>query len=324
MSNNSDRRQFLKYSLAAAAGATAAVSFEEQNLLAKQAEKEVTGVSKKVFSWGSLKDLKGKVPTGKIGNLEISKIILGGNLIGGWAHARDLIYVSKLVQAYHTDDKVWETYALAEECGINTHLTNPKLIRVITEYWKRGLGKIQFISDCGGGEIMTGIKRSIDSGACACYVHGAIADGLARNEKWDTFSAALDLIRQNGLPAGIGAHRLHTIQGCADRGIIPDYWMKTLHPTDYWSARHPEEHGNIFCRKPAETIAFMEQRKEPWIAFKTMAAGAVHPKRAFPYAFEGGADFLCLGMYDFQIVEDVNLARDILSGNIKRIRPWCG
>jgi hypothetical protein len=30
-------------------------------------------------------------------------MVLGGNLIGGWAHARDLIYVDKLVKAYHTD-----------------------------------------------------------------------------------------------------------------------------------------------------------------------------------------------------------------------------
>jgi hypothetical protein len=55
-----------------------------------------------------------------------------------------------------------------------------------------------------------------------------------------------------------------------------------------------------------------------------MAAGALLPKQAFPYAFESGADFLCVGMYDFQIVEDVNLACDILSGDLKRSRPWCG
>jgi hypothetical protein len=29
-------------------------------------------------------------------------------------------------------------------------------------------------------------------------------------------------------------------------------------------------------------------------------------------------------MYDFQMVEDVNIANEILSGNLNRTRPWRG
>ena len=54
-----------------------------------------------------------------------------------------------------------------------------------------------------------------------------------------------------------------------------------------------------------------------------MAAGAIHPKEAFRYAFENGADFVCAGMYDFQLVEDVNIALDALgSGLPQRQRAW--
>ena len=66
----------------------------------------------------SLKDLEGELPKGKIGNHEISRLVMGGNLIGGWAHARDLIYVSSLFKAYNTDKKVFETLILAEKAGI--------------------------------------------------------------------------------------------------------------------------------------------------------------------------------------------------------------
>ena len=38
-------------------------------------------------------------------------------------------------------------------------------------------------------------------------------------------------------------------------------------------------------------------------------AGAICPKDAFRYAYEDGADFVCAGMYDFQMVEDVNVHR---------------
>ena len=56
---------------------------------------------------------------------------------------------------------------------------------------------------------------------------------------------------------------------------------------------------------------------------KVLAAGAINPKEGFKYAFDNGADFICVGMYDFQIVEDVNIALDSLS-KVNRIRPWRG
>lgn len=65
------------------------------------------------------------------------------------AHSRDLIYVSKLVKAYHTDEKVMMTLQLAEKCGIDTLLCNPQLARIINKYWRETKGKIQFLSDCG-------------------------------------------------------------------------------------------------------------------------------------------------------------------------------
>jgi hypothetical protein len=40
-------------------------------------------------------------------------------LIGGWAHSRDLTYVSSLFKAYNTEAKIFETLELAEQCGIN-------------------------------------------------------------------------------------------------------------------------------------------------------------------------------------------------------------
>jgi hypothetical protein len=80
---------------------------------------------------------------------------------------------------------------------------------------------------------------------------------------------------------------------------------------------------NNFCLKPEETVHYMNQLEEPWIAFKTLAAGAIHPENGFKYAFNGGADFICVGMYDFQIVEDCNIALDTLT-QVERFRPWRG
>ncbi|MDZ7336734.1 MAG: DoxX family membrane protein [candidate division KSB1 bacterium] len=283
----------------------------------------VTGATVKSFNYSKLKDLKGTLPFGHIGDLKLSRVILGGNLVGGWAHARDLIYVDKLVKSYHTKDKIFETFYLAEKCGINCFLTNPVLCQIITEYWKRKIGKIQFISDCAyQGDVITGIKMSIDNGAHSCYVQGGIADQLVKDGKMELIAQSLELIKKNGLPAGIGAHALQTIKACVDYGLKPDYWVKTLHPLNYWSAKAEQEHDNIWCTNPEETIAYMQHLEQPWIAFKTLAAGAIHPNVGFPYAFKNGADFICVGMYDFQIVDDVNIALEALAESVQRERRW--
>ncbi|MFC2090739.1 hypothetical protein ACFLT1_08155, partial [Bacteroidota bacterium] len=81
---------------------------------------------------------------------------------------------------------------------------------------------------------------------------------------------------------------------------------------------------NNFCLNPKDTIDYMEGLDEPWIAFKVMAAGAIKPESAFRYAFENGADFVCAGMYDFQVVEDANIAIDLLKSDFReqRRRRW--
>ena len=289
-------------------------SFEENALAAPPRKYDFSAATK---------DLKGKLPQASIGKMKLSRMILGGNLMGGWAHARDLIYVSRLVKEYHTKEKTFHTLQLAEACGVNTLLTNPMLCGIITDYWKETGGKIQFISDCGGSDPLALVQKSIDAGAASCYIQGGVADDLVKAGKFDVIAKAMELIRKNNLPGGIGAHKLSTAKECIAKGLRPDYWMKTLHHTQYWSAKHPSENDNIWCEDPNETVAYMQELKEPWIAFKVLAAGAILPRQGFRYAFMHGADFICVGMYDFQLVEDVNIAMEVLNGVTDRKRPWC-
>jgi uncharacterized membrane protein YphA (DoxX/SURF4 family) len=113
------------------------ISFEEKNLTGK-----VDGISSASLITAKnidIKELKGKVPTGKIKNVVISRMIAGGNLISGFAHARDLIYVSSWLKTYFTDEKVIETLWLCEACGINTVVlrTDENIISPVT--WTTGL-----------------------------------------------------------------------------------------------------------------------------------------------------------------------------------------
>ena len=56
--------------------------------------------------------------------------------------------------------------------------------------------------------------------------------------------------------------------------------------------------------------------------FLSLSAFAIHSKDGLNYAFANGADFVCAGMYDFQVVEDANIALGVLSDQLNRERPW--
>ena len=67
----------------------------------------------------------------------------------------------------------------------------------------------------------------------------------------------------------------------------------------------------------------MSEVTKPWVAYKVLGAGAIHPREGFRYAYENGADFLCVGMFDFQVAEDVEIALAALEKTRNRDRPWC-
>jgi hypothetical protein len=81
-------------------------------------------------------------------------------------------------------------------------------------------------------------------------------------------------------------------------------------------------YDNMWCINAEETIAFMKEVTKPWIAFKVLAAGAFLPRQGFQYAFKNGADFIAVGMLDFQIRANCETAQQILHRNQKRERPW--
>jgi hypothetical protein len=331
MSHKMTRRGLIAGSIVGAAGI---MGLEEKILLAAMQEGDPNAAKPPPTNVA-------QIPTGKLGNLTISRMILGGNLIGGWAHARDLIYVSKLFKAYNTEEKVFQTLTLAEQYGINTILIDVTQMDIVNKYKKQTGGKIQMIVNVNPPEEnpIANIDVAADKGASTIYLHGAAGDTFVKKGRVDIISKTLEHIRKKGLQAGVGCHSVYVLQQCREVKIEADYWVKTFHHDKYWSAHpkdkrepfsvdrkqsdnHDEIHDNMFCLEPEETIEFFKTEEKPWIAFKTLAAGAIAPKSGFKYAFENGADFITVGMFDFQIAEDSGAVRDVLEKIKERQRPW--
>jgi len=285
-----------------------------------------------------------KMPVAKIGNLTLGRVICGSNLISMNMHARDLDYVSTLARHYNSEERIFMTLKLCEEYGINSAVLknhNFEHFR-LTNYWDQWGGRMKWLADV----ITTDINKyekllveHLELGASAAYLWGGASDIWYHQKQKDNIIKAYEIMRKYDIPVGVCAHRLEPIKFCEKEGLKPDFYMKTLHHDRYWSAHpksgrrfmemyekespdHNEYHDNMFCHDCVETIEFMQDVKVPWIAFKVMAAGAIPAEEGLRFAFAGGADFVCLGMFDFQVKQDVGLTLKTIAESKNRKRPW--
>jgi hypothetical protein len=324
MSSEMDRRTFVKGSLITGlAGSLAGAS----GSIAKGA---TTPANNEPLATEST------LPKGRIGHLEVSRLLLGGNLLTHYTHSRDLKYVYKLAAKYNTEEKILETLALAETHGVNTlsiHTVDYPL-SILAKHRRRG-GHMQWII-CPTAPVKPDMKeysaqvqQLVSNGTDAIYLWGVHSDRLVSQNRIDLIAKAVEVAKNYAPLSGVGAHDLNVIKQCEKHNVGADFYIKTLHHHDYPTGPKAEElkgpyseFPGYWCKDPQETVDFMKTVDKPWIAFKVMAAGAITPSSGFDYAYRSGADFLLAGMFDFEIEQDAGIAREMVAKNANRERPW--
>ena len=299
MPMNLDRRLFL-----GTAAAAAGLTFDTRPLKAWMKANEPV----------KPKPASARLPLGRIGKYEVSRLICGGNLFSGFAHSGNLLYVADVLKHYFTDEKILETLQLCEQSGINTTIlrTDDHVVGIMRRYRKERGGKIQWIAQTYPkvDNLKDNIKLAIDNGAVGAYAQGGIADTFVKDGKLDLVAEVVSFIKQNGLLAGIGSHSMETPIRAEQQRIDPDFYFKTINSVGYES------------QEVRDIAALMKTIRKPWIAFKVLGAGRLQPKDGFDMAFKSGADFVNVGMYDFQVEQNVGLVCEAAQTHEKRERNW--
>lgn len=339
MSQEMNRREFIKESLVASAAGTLALSSGAREARANNdsplqpgrepAASADTSDSAKTMPMGKL--------TGKLGTVQLGRLVLGCNHITHFIHCRDLTYVNDLAMHYNTEAKIMETMAVAEQHGVNTIMmhNDPKGMPIVNKYIKQHGGRIQRIVapdpySPNIDDYAEKIRRLADDGVCAMYVHGNHAERFLSEKNGDMIARIIEAILVHGrVPAGVAAHDLAVIEYCEKNNVGAEFYVKTFHHHNYPTAPKPEqlkgaisEVPGYWCKDPKATIDLMKGIAKPFIAYKVLAAGAIPPRSAFQYAFENGADHVLVGMFDFEIAEDARITREVVT-SLQRSRPWC-
>ncbi|OGV63835.1 MAG: hypothetical protein A2283_06395 [Lentisphaerae bacterium RIFOXYA12_FULL_48_11] len=330
MSDKISRREFVQGSLVTTAGGAIAVGVGAGQALAQENKSATAKV---------LPGSKNTLPKGKIGNLEMSRLLLGGNLLIGGTHTHGMNFINSLVKGYNTLEKKLETMAIAEAHGIDTvgiH-THPGIIDMLKKYRNEWGGKIKIMASPVAKiepdlkAYFDEAKQIVDDGVNAIFIWGARAEQMLSKGRMADLMKMVDFVKELGVPSGVGAHDLNVIKECEKNKCNADYYIKTLHHHKYPTAPRPEQikgpysevSPSYWCSCPDETVEYMKTVEKPWIAFKTMACGGITAKDAFPYVLNGGADFVWAGMFDFDIPDDARLIKEAVA-SVNRVRPWRG
>ena len=264
----------------------------------------VTSATVKVHEFAALAALKAPfAEKTDIAGVEISRLALGGDLIAGHAHARDLIWTDEFMRRYNSGAALPRTVRYCLHCGIDAAFAETPFLRPMLAAARAVHGDFKFFANCADAKDAV---KAAKFGAKGVYMRPEIADALARKGDASALRLLFADLKATGLAAGVGAEDVATVKFCVESGIAPDFWVLAYHSLDYPAATLKTRCNNIWCVDPVAAAAYMKTRPEPWVAIRGLAGGAIKPEKAYKFAVDGGAAAVALDLLDYRIVETVN------------------
>lgn len=263
------------------------------------------------------------LPTVQIGNKRFSRLIVGGNPIGGYAH--NTKRVSELMLQYFTVERTTELLLDCEKKGITTWQSSysEKVRDALAAARERG-SKIQFICLTSVKQLDI-LKDVLAMKPIAICHHGNVTDDLIRSGQQEVVHDYVKRIHDHGILAGVSTHSPDHVARMEDLGWENDLYMTCF----YYLSRTREEVrkivggdilGELYLESdPPRMTQRIRQVRKPCLGFKILAAGrlcttpaSIDHAFAFAYKNVKPSDALIVGMWPVvsdEVTQDVALAR---------------
>jgi hypothetical protein len=258
----------------------------------------------------------------KLGDYEITRLIIGGNPFVGNSH-----YSPEMdddMRVYYTPEQTAEVLHQAEAAGINTVQARGDYHRILysMELYRRGGGQMHWIAQTASEmhDVFQNIRILAAADTIGIYHHGSKTDRLWKEGRIDEVEDYLKCMRDEGVLVGLGTHMPQVIEYAEEKDWDIDFYMACL----YNLSRDERESAIVsgkfqkerFFHEDRDTMtAVIRQTDKTCLAFKIMAANrnCKTPEdvaAAFDYAFRNikPKDAVVVGMfpkYGDQITENV-------------------
>jgi hypothetical protein len=250
------------------------------------------------------------LPTVQLGTYRVTRLIAGGNPIGGFAHSTR--NMERHMLEYFTLERIVEFLEKCEREGINTwqfdHLEKP--IAALRTVRERG-SKLNFICLHAERPTDAALKTVIaNMNPFAIVHHGGVTDRLFREGKARQVRDFVKKVHDAGVLAGVSSHNPDNIRKIAEEDWENDLFMTCF----YFVSRTREEQkallGDVavyepyFESDPIRMTAVVREVNKPCLGFKILAAGRRCGNQktvdsAFKFAFDNikQTDAVIVGMY---------------------------
>jgi hypothetical protein len=251
------------------------------------------------------------VPAVQLGDLRISRLIIGGNPFSGNSHISRAL--DEEMQDYFTGERIKKTLFRCMECGVNAmQLRGDRhIMRIIREFRAEG-GALHWIGQTTPESISFegNVKAMAAFGAAAIYHHGTVTDELFKGAEYGELKRRLGIIRATGLPTGLGTHIPTVIEYAEENRWDVDFYMASV-----YNLSRIDRVSSAVTGKANEEEPFFEEdiprmyntiraAAKPCIAFKILGAtrrcqSQETVKAAFFEAFANikPGDLVNVGMY---------------------------
>jgi hypothetical protein len=269
------------------------------------------------------------LPSIRLGQHQVSRLIIGGNPIYGYSHFNRLL--SRHQTDWHTPERVLELLRRCEQVGI-TAWQNSYAERTLADLdrYRQAGGRMHWL--CLGKPDWDEHPERIDDAArrrpIGIAPHGALADRLHRQDRVRVLRDLLRRIRDRGVLVGLSAHNPALVQLAEDERWDVDYYMCCV----YYLTRPRVELqrllgqdlplGEIYLPSdPPRMFRMIQATRKPCLVYKVLAAGRristpAEVRQCFETALSNikPTDALIVGMYQQlgdQVGENAALVRQI-------------
>jgi hypothetical protein len=262
---------------------------------------------------------------------KVSRLICGGNPLSGFSHFSAEMDWDMVT--WYTMPRIQDLLRECERQGITTVQTRGDrlMMRAYLEH-RLGGGTMHWIAQTASEfvSLSANIAEIARYEPIAIYHHGTHTDNAWHQGRIDAILDIVKMIKDRGLPAGVGTHIPEVIEHIESKGWPVDFYMGCLYNLARQYKSAPAAEQDAYARDhfpaadPPRMAKTLRATHKPCLAFKAMAASrncatpeATRAALRSAYEHIKPTDAVVVGMfqkYRNQVAENAQAVREILTG----------